>query len=447
MTTATPRLSPYLQGNFAPVTDEVTVADLKVDGSLPAALDGLYARIGPNPLGEPPEPYHWFIGDGMVHGVRISGGRALWYRNRWVRTDDVARRLGEEPVGGPAQPLYDVSNTNVMGFAGRLLTFTEGCHPYELDGELGTRRRFDPGPLPHGLTAHPKIDPATGRLCGFSYWFSEPYLIYHEIDPDGGVVVTVPVEIPAPVSMHDFALTGRYAVFFDQPAAFDLSAAATSGFPFRWKPELGARVGLLDRSTGETAWYDTDVCYCFHPLNAYEAPDGTVVVDVPRQASVYADDDMILPPDSLRMERWTVDPAAGKVVTELIDDTPQEFCRVNPARIGSPHRYGYTIAMGGSLPYGETSVFKHDLVAGTRTGFDFGAGNHPGEMVFVADPDRADAEDGGWLMGLVHHDGAGTSLVVLDAADPAAGPVATVSVPRRVPYGFHGEWIPAGHLS
>src|SRR5437764_15483856 len=73
----------YLAGNYAPVADEVTCADLRVSGSLPEALCGRYLRNGPNPLVAPePSTYHWFTGDGMVHGIRIRNGRAEWYRNR-----------------------------------------------------------------------------------------------------------------------------------------------------------------------------------------------------------------------------------------------------------------------------------------------------------------------------------------------------------------------------
>ena len=77
----------YLQDNFAPVHDELTAFDLPVTGSVPQHLDGRYLRIGPNPANDPGEAYHWFLGDGMVHGVRIEDGHARWYRNRWVRPD------------------------------------------------------------------------------------------------------------------------------------------------------------------------------------------------------------------------------------------------------------------------------------------------------------------------------------------------------------------------
>src|SRR5690348_12700196 len=81
--------NPFLSGNYGPVAEEVTAFDLPTDGALPTELDGRYLRIGPNPYAPPEGAYHWFLGDGMVHGVEIARGRATWYRNRWVRTSGI----------------------------------------------------------------------------------------------------------------------------------------------------------------------------------------------------------------------------------------------------------------------------------------------------------------------------------------------------------------------
>ena len=76
--------SPYLSGNFAPVASEDDF-ELEVVGEIPAAISGAFYRNGPNPQFEPRGQYHWFIGDGMIHGVFVDGGKAR-YRNRYVRT-------------------------------------------------------------------------------------------------------------------------------------------------------------------------------------------------------------------------------------------------------------------------------------------------------------------------------------------------------------------------
>ena len=133
--------STYLEGNFGPVPDELTITELEVTGSIPAHLDGRYLRNGPNPAVDPdPSTYHWFLGSGMVHGVRLRDGKAEWYRNRFVRSADVADALGEPHRPGPIHAGFDLSpNTNVIGHAGRTFAIVEGGgNPYELTDELET---------------------------------------------------------------------------------------------------------------------------------------------------------------------------------------------------------------------------------------------------------------------------------------------------------------------
>jgi carotenoid cleavage dioxygenase len=88
-------------------------------------------------------------------------------------------------------------------------------------------------------------------------------------------------------------------------------------------------------------------------------------------------------------------------------------------------------------------VIKHDYRTGARTVWDPGPTEHSGEWLFVADP-GGDADDEGWLLSYVHDEATErTRFVVLDATDVAAGPVASVPLPQRVPYGFHAAWVPA----
>ena len=133
----------YLEGEFAPVDEEYTLTDLEVTGTIPDYLDGRYLRNGPNPIGEiDPELYHWFIGDGMVHGIRIRDGKAEWYRNRWVRGPQAAEALGETPPAGHFRHLGIGANTNVIGHAGKTLALVEGgCRQLRADRRAGHRRR------------------------------------------------------------------------------------------------------------------------------------------------------------------------------------------------------------------------------------------------------------------------------------------------------------------
>ena len=134
--------NPFLRGNMAPVDRELTEFDLRVSGQLPPELDGVYVRNGPNPVTPPdPEKYHWFTGTGMVHGIRLGDGKAQWYRNRWVRSADVAKVLGEDapPNPWPDDHMSFSANTNIVAHAGQLLACVEaGAPPVEMDSELNT---------------------------------------------------------------------------------------------------------------------------------------------------------------------------------------------------------------------------------------------------------------------------------------------------------------------
>jgi carotenoid cleavage dioxygenase len=439
--------NPFLLGNYAPVHDEITDEHLEVTGALPAELSGRYLRIGPNPYAMPEGAYHWFIGDGMVHGVELRDGRASWYRNRWVRTEPIAAATGEPLPAGPAQPMYDSSNTNVLGHAGRILSLTEGAMPYELSPQLDTlgRTAFG-GTLPTGFTAHPKVDPLTGELHGFAYSWADPNLIYHVIDASGRLVRSEPITVGGPTMMHDFALTRSSVVFLDLPVIFDLSMVERGlAMPYRWDDDYPARVGVMPRDGGDAdvEWFDVEPCYVFHPMNAYDDGD-SVVVDVCRHPTMFArstegPNDGGTP----TLDRWTIDRSAGKVREERLDERGNEFPRVNETLLMSQHRYGYTVeAVNTETAFDTARLLKHDLRGGTSEQHDFAAGGRPGEFVFVPAA-GATSEDDGYLMGYVYDPTRDSSdFVVLDASNVRADPVATVRLPQRVPYGFHGNWVP-----
>ena len=439
----------YLEGNFAPVSEETTSVDLSITGSLPEWLDGRYLRNGPNPMNTDPETYHWFTGHGMVHGLRLRDGKAEWYRNRYVRSEAVANELGETWRSGPVHEGMDfASNTNVIGHAGRTFAIVEaGARPYELDEELNTLGPCDfDGTLPGGYTAHPKRDPQTGELHAVSYfWGWGNKVQYTVIDRDARVRKVVDVETTGSPMLHDMSLTETYAVVYDLPVVFDLDLAMSgAGLPYRWDNDYPARVGLLPRDGGadDVQWFDVEPCYVFHPLNAYDDGD-RIVIELCRFERMF-DADVVLGPDGQppRLDRWTIDPSAGKVIEETIDDRPQEFPRVDERVVGRRHRYGYTVrfdAGSQNFEFAGGSLLRHDLAAGTTDVHDFGAGRGPSEFVMV--PSSPDAgEDDGVLMGFVYDAQRDASdLVLLDAQ--RLEPVAEVHLPVRVPYGFHGNWV------
>jgi 8'-apo-carotenoid 13,14-cleaving dioxygenase len=442
----------YFAGNFAPVTDELLVEHLQVIGEIPADLEGMLLRNGPNPV-TPVDParHHWFSGTGMIHGVRLRGGRAEWYRNRWVRGSEVTDALGEPAVPGTARRAEFSPNTNVGAYAGKLWALVEaGTPPAELDADLNTVCRSDfSGTLPHGFTAHPKVDPATGDMHAMCYSWQDllDHIEYVVVGRDGMVKHITDVRLPGMSMVHDMSITQRYAVVYDLPVTVDLDIvfAGTSTFPFRWNPGYGARIGLvpLGGDGADVVWCELEPCYAYHPMNAYDAEDGTVVIDICRYDKMFERDVFGPAGDCLpTLDRWIVDPVARTVTETRVDDRTQEFPRIRPDLTGRPHRYGYTAVVGEAFAPG--AVLKHDLVTGTSAAHDFGTGRGSAEPAFVA---RSREEDDGWLLSYVYDATTDSSeLVVLDAQDIAAPPRARVVLPRRVPHGFHGNWVPDSAL-
>ncbi len=488
--------NPYLEGLLAPVGAEVTATDLHVTGHIPEHLDGRYLRNGPNPAEEvDPATYHWFSGDGMVHGVALRDGRARWYRNRWVRSLSVCAALGEPPPGrlDPRAGMLSLgANTNVLTHAGRTLALVEGgVANYELTDELDTVGTCDfDGTLAGGYTAHPHRDPRTGELHAVSYSFARGRTVqYSVIDTRGRARRTVDIQVSGSPMMHDFSLTEKYVVIYDLPVTFDpgqvlpvamprwLSMPArlvmqsligrvrvpspvnammnrnpkhSDRMPYAWNPGYPARIGVMPRETGGNAagnapvrWFDIEPCYVYHPLNAYsEMRDGgeVLVLDVVRYSRMFERDRRGPGETPPTLDRWTINLSTGAVGTECRDDQPQEFPRINEELLGGPHRFGYTV--GAYFSGGASALYKHDYATGGRAVAPLDPDLLLGEMSFVPNPGSR-SEDDGVLMGYGYHRGRDEGrLVLLDAATLES--VATVHLPQRVPMGFHGNWAPTG---
>jgi carotenoid cleavage dioxygenase len=488
--------NPYLDGFLAPVRVEVTATHLRVTGRIPEHLDGRYLRNGPNPAEEVDRAtYHWFTGDGMVHGVALCDGEARWYRNRWVRSPAVCATLGESKPGrlNPRAGMLALgANTNVLTHAGKTLALIEGgVANYELTDELDTVGTCDfDGTLAGGYTAHPHRDHRTGELHAVSYSFARGRTVqYSVIDTAGRARRTVDIKVSGSPMMHDFSLTDKYVAFYDLPVTFDprpvvaasvprwlqvparlamqsvigrvrvpgpIAATANRderrgvGLPYAWNPNYPARIGVMPREgdNKDVRWFDIEPCYVYHPLNAYsETRDGAevLVLDVVRYSRMF-DRDRRGPGDTRpTLDRWTVNVATGAVSTECRDDRPQDFPRINEARLGGQHRFGYTVGIENGFFAGgrselSTALYKHDYVTGSSMVAPLDADLVIGEMSFVPNP-TSRAEDDGVLMGYGYHRGRDEGqLLLLDAQTCES--VATIHLPQRVPMGFHGNWSP-----
>ena len=451
--------SPMLRGNFGPIEDELDVAELEVTGAIPPEISGLYLRNGPNPMFEPLGQYHWFDGDGMLHGINIENGKAS-YRNRWIRSrgleaEESAGRaifggmntlnLTDSSLAAEAGGMKNTANTNVIRHAGKILCLMEGAAPTVVTPDLETvgEENFG-GKLQGSLSAHPHYDPRTGELLAFGY---VPNLKYMRFSREGELLQVEDIEVPKPTMMHDFTFTKDHAIFFDAPAVMDFQSFLMGTGPMvRCEPENGTRIGVMGREDrgSDIRWYEIENGFCVHFMNSYEE-DGKIIVDGFRfnEMDFGVDDEAVPDPDGF-LTRFTIDPEAGNVKQERIGDLPGEFPRVRAEVEGEKHRFGLAGSFVKSDPDGPRfdSVTLYDLETGTQKTHPFRDGEITGEATFVPDPSGS-AENDGWIVSMVSDaDGAHTDLVILDGHDLSE--TARVHMPRRVPFGFHGNWLPEG---
>lgn len=445
-------LNPFSVGVFRPVAEERTASDLRVDGKLPSALDGLFVRSSFVPVPGPRLPPHMFLADGMLHGVRFERGRPVWYRNKWVVTDTVAAAHGLPAPVGPADIRWapvNPANTHVMQHGGRIFALCEVGLPYEVTTELETVGRYDfGGRLKTNMTAHPRVDPETGDFHFFGYGPRPPFVRYYRADASGALVQTEVIDVRGPTVMHDFIVTKRFAVFFDLPLLFVPPSGPPGGMPFAWKPEYGTRIGLLPlgQPDAKVHWFDTEVCLVSHFLNGYDEGDEVVIQGVTREPG-YALGTQGPNEGEIGLKEWRVDLKTGRVASATLSTERSDLPRTDERRQGRKHRYGYAMEVPSGSDWAvQGRIFKYDLQTGAVAAHDFGPRMKASEPVFVPAGPGA-GEDEGWVLNYVYDDAGDTSfLAVLDAQAFAGPPVACIALPQRVPYGAHGSWIPADAL-
>ncbi|WP_439815979.1 carotenoid oxygenase family protein [Zavarzinia sp. CC-PAN008] len=456
---------PYLSGNFAPLRQESDAPDLVIHGEMPRDLAGSLYRIGPNPQFAPKGDHHWFVGDGMVHAFHIEDGR-VDYRNRWVRTGkfelerqhgralyDGFNPMGTDPVAQGTK--MNVANTNVLYHGGRLLALEEGNLPVEMGWDsLDTVGPWDfDGKVSGPVTAHPKIDGVTGEMLFFGYQvggFSSPEMSFHIADAAGRITHAERFEAPFASMVHDFVVTAEHVIFPIFPCTASIERAMKGLPALAWEPEKGSHIGIMPRhgSVADMRWFTGPAAYVYHPMNAF-TEGSKVMCDMVRYDRVplfpNADGSMTRSPIEGRLVRWTFDLAGNSdtYTEEVLSDLAGEFPRLDERLTGRAYRHGYmaTATNGRTETAGSFDSLAHvDLKTGRQSVYRLPAGDVPGEPVFV--PRSASAAEGdGWLLATVYRGAEHRSdLLVLDATDVAAGPVAVAELPARVPFGFHGNW-------
>ncbi len=452
--------------------EQIGALDLEVTGDLPRDLEGTLYRIGPSRHDVYGERFqHWFDGDGMIHGLSIADGKVR-YQNRFVATagkkeeDHVRRRVfagfGTRAPGGffarwsSRNRIKNPANTNIVAHAGKLLALCEAGRPHRIDpATLATIGEDDMGgALAEGAmySAHPKLDRATGEMWNVGSEYGRTVTVHVYKTTKAGVTTRVAsVALPMMAMLHDFALTATKAVLVLAPIVLPtipiglLSGQRSYGESLRYRPELGVRVAVIDRATGETTWHEGDPFMMFHTVNAFD--DGNdVVVDVcaypdGRVMTTFADVMTGSTPTIARafVERLKIR-ANGRVERVRRSETSMEFPRVAGKVLGNEHTRVYGVSWPDGMDFIGEPVCV-DLASGKTERAKMAPGELAGECVPVTKR-GATSEKDVWIVTLVLDTVARrTELRVLDGGDLAAPPVARVALPYVVPFGFHGNWV------
>jgi len=461
---------PNLVGGFAPIQMECDAADLIIEGEVPEDLSGTLYRNGPNPQFAPRGDHHWFAGDGMIHAFTVADGRVA-YRNRWARTVKFQKeREAGQSLFAAFNPMEadpsvvglktdGIANTNIIWHGGRLLALEEGHAPFEMDpdnlGSLGAHTYQDQ--LEGPMTAHPKVDPETGELVFFGYSVDgmlSSKMSYHVVNKEGTLTESQFFEAPYSSMVHDFLVTRDYVVFPIMPLTGSLERAMQGGPAFAWEPDKGSYLGVLKRGddVSNIRWFRGPAAYVFHPMNAYQVGD-QLICDVCEygEAPLFPHADGSKPDTSKAnavLKRWTLD-LAGNTDDYQVDqlhDHVCEFPRLDERFAGLNYRHGYFGCQGAerSESGGFSAIGHVDHKRGQVETFDMGPNFAASEPVFVP-RGSGSAEGQGYLLTNVYDAAIDRShLVILDAENVAAGPLAKAYLDHRVPFGFHGNWRDAG---
>jgi len=464
--------NPYLHGVYAPTTRQVSADTLEVQGELPRDLFGGYFRNGPNSVHAPSNRYHWFDGDGMVHGIWFEDGQAR-YANRWVQTRGhlAEQESGDTIWGGvlgpfdfslPGGPLKDTANTDLIHLDGKLYAlWYESGRLYELDARtLDTVgiERFG-GQLQHRVSAHSKVCPHTGDFVFFSYGDRPPYMRYGVRARDGRFH-QVDITLPGPRRPHDIGMTPRFSILHDFPMFFDPELFARTGkrVPL-FHREVPTRYGVIPRrgTDADVRWFEFEPCYMLHVVNCWEVGDKVVMVgcrtDDPTLRPNKADGRIAAMLSGIKLQarlyRWEMDLRTGQTSEGPLDDLNAEFPMIHPDRVGVKNRYSYHQRIPYEVPAAFHGLVKYDLHTGEREQVEYGDGVFGSEAPFAPSSDAgADAaEDDGYVVTFVTDRADWSSAcLVYRADDLMAGPVARVKLPIRLPAGFHATWMPGADL-
>jgi carotenoid cleavage dioxygenase len=471
-----PSNHPYLNGPFTPLLEEVNATDLDlIEGRIPVDIDGVYLRNTQNPIHHAIGRFHPFDADGMIHMISFKGGKAD-YRNRFVRTKGMAAeqeagrslwaglmenpKKSVRPGWGAHGSIKDSSSTDVVVHAGKVLSTYYQCgEGYRLD-PITLDQDGTEGWVPlDGISAHCKVDEATGELLFFNYSKFAPYMHYGVVDRHNRLVHYVPVPLPGPRLPHDMAFTKNYSILNDFPLFWDPEALKSNAHMVRFHRDMPSRFAIIPRygRTDEVRWFEASPTFVLHWLNAFEEGDEIVLDGYFQEEPMPQSTDnsqegyerMMSYLDQYKMktrlQRWRFELRTGKTREERIDDRVVEFGMINQRFGGQPYRYGYSaIPKPGWFLF--NGVTKHDLASGKSWNYEFGAERYGSEAPFAPRVGAKD-EDDGYLVSFVTDEKTQTAeCILLDAKHVEDGPVCRVRLPHKLASGTHSCWANGGDM-
>ena len=432
-------------------------------GTLPPWLNGRLLRTAPAAFNVGSfHVEHWFDGLGMLYGFRFFDGRATFAQRLLdcetaadARHGRVARSSFASPnqrslwrrIFEPVPEVTDNANVNVVRLGDEWVALTES--PYQLrvnDAELAVQGRVtydDALPKSMGMTAHPHFDFARKATLNLGTLLGRKGEIVAFEQAQGSATRReigryVANELPY---QHSFGATAKSIVIVAHPWLLRPTSLLWSnrGFAehFHWKPELGTRFVVLDRSGGATREFSADALFTFHTVNTY-ADGADLVLDF----LAYADPSIV---DNLKVENMLdgivgLRPklcrahlaANGRARVETLSDLGFEFPSINYRRVsGARHRFVW-----GATARGDgRDIVGVDCESGTVRHFGV-PGYVFGEPIFVAAPDARSEDDGVLLT--VGSNGEASKLAVLDAH--SLEPHAILHLDLPIPLGFHGSF-------
>ena len=479
--------SPGYMGLNRPVGAEYDVADLTVEGTIPADVAGCFFRAVPDPAYPPfmEDGGAILSGDGMISAIRFAGGKASTSM-RYVQTErhKAEAAAGEAIFGKYRNPFTDkpaargldrtVANTTPIWHAGRLLLAKEDGRPYRVDPRtLETIGSYDFDGKLKSLTstAHARIDPDTGELFMFGYeadGLASTKVAYFIVDKDGNLTREQWFDAPYCAMMHDFAITQNYVLFPVYPTTSDLDRLKAGGDHWVHHMDKDSWVGVMPRygDVSELRWFKgAKGVFCYHMMNAHEDADGLIQFDqclanVNAFPFIQAASGLSIPPwdNGGRLARWTIDLNDGSdAVTETVIGPPGDFPLIPATKQGRPFDYGWMLSMtpemkgppvfGGPVGVMFNMLLRLDFTGKPPQALDLPPSHCFQEPVHV--PSAAPGHEG-WLLAIVDRqtgpDEFEHECWIIDAGKVADGPVAKVSIPKRLRPQVHGWWVSADQL-